>query len=324
MSKHVIVTGGAGYIGSHVCLKLKEAGYKPVAFDNLYNGQKSAVKWGPFRDGDVRNYESIKSAISKYEPVAVVHMAGRIEVGDSVRNPANYYHTNVGGTANVLKACVMNNVPMVFSSTCATFGFPMAVLDETHRQQPLNPYGDSKMLAERMMLGTMENSKWQGIILRYFNAAGADPEGRIGEDHTPETHLIPLLLQAAIDGTPFDVYGTNWRTDDGTCVRDYVHVMDLADAHVAAVKKLEGATDVLEFVDYNLGTGKGYSVFEVIATVERITGKEINWVAADRRPGDADALVADPSRARRGLHWEAQYDLDDMVKHAYAWLTSKS
>jgi len=315
----VLVTGGAGYVGSHACLRLAEAGYRPVVYDDLSNGHEAFVQWGPLEVGDIRDRARLAEAFARHRPVAVMHFAALIEVGESVKFPARFYETNVGGAANVIQAAQSAGVEaFVFSSTCATYGDPVQVpMDESHRQAPLNPYGRSKLMIEQALA---DMDAYQGLrftALRYFNAAGADPEGRIGERHDPETHAIPLLLQAAQGRRAgFSIFGTDYDTRDGTAVRDYVHVLDLADAHVAALTRLlgGGASEV-----FNLGTGTGTTVRELIEAVKRITACDFPVDEASRRPGDAPALVADNARARTMLDWSPRHSLDDIIAHAWAW-----
>ena len=315
----VLVTGGAGYVGSHACLKLAEAGYEPIVFDDLSNGHEAFVRWGPFERGDIRDRARLAEVFERHRPVAVMHFAALIEVGESVRFPGRFYETNVGGAANVVQAAQTAGVgAFVFSSTCATYGDPVRVpMDERHPQAPLNPYGRSKLMIEQALADMDAYAGLRFTALRYFNAAGADPEGRVGERHEPETHAIPLLLQAAQGRRPgFSIFGTDYETRDGTAVRDYVHVLDLADAHVSALKRLldGGASDV-----FNLGTGTGTTVRELIEAVKRTTGRDFPVVETGRRPGDAPVLVADNAKAREALGWSPRWSLDDIIAHAWAW-----
>jgi UDP-arabinose 4-epimerase len=319
----VLVTGGAGYVGSHVCKALARAGYNPIVFDNLCNGYRKFVKWGEFVEGDLLNSEDLSIALRKHRPVAVLHFAALAYVGESVRAPATYYRNNVVGTLNLLDAMLEANVErLVFSSTCATFGLPQREkIDELHAQNPINPYGMSKLMIERILRDYDAAYGLRSISLRYFNAAGADCDGEIGEAHDPETHLIPLVLQTALGERPaIDVFGTDFATPDGTCIRDYVHVEDLAQAHVLALRALErGAATTA----YNLGNGCGYSVREVIDVCERVTARKIVWNAANRREGDPPVLIADSHRARRELGWRPQYEsLEEIVASAWRWHSS--
>src|SRR6201987_6037942 len=238
---NILVAGGAGYIGAHTCVDLFNKGFTPIVYDNLSNGHKEFVKWGPLEVGDIRDRRRLDEVFAKYRPAAIVHFAAAIEVGESVRDPGSYYENNVGGTLTLLRAAQAAGVDkIVFSSTCATYGAPQAIpMDEAHPQAPINPYGRSKLLVEQMLQDLDRYQGFRSFVLRYFNAAGADPEGRIGEWHTPETHAIPIALDAAMGRRPcFQVLGTDYDTRDGSCVRDFVHVLDLADAHTRAIEHL--------------------------------------------------------------------------------------
>lgn len=317
----ILVTGGAGYIGSHTAKALAAAGYRPVVFDNLSNGHRPAVRWGPFVHGDVRDAAGLAAAMSTYAVSAVIHFAGLIEVGRSVQDPQAYWDHNVGGMAAVLSAMRASDVDrLVFSSTAATYGLPNhdGVLSETDVTAPINPYGDSKLASERMIANACAAYGLTGVALRYFNAAGASGDGEIGEAHAPETHLIPLAIEAALGlGPPLRLFGTDFPTPDGSCIRDYVHVEDLACAHVAALGLARPDTG---FLAMNLGTGTGHSVREVIAAVSRCVGAPCPFTLADRRAGDPPRLVADPSLARARLGWRARHtDLDAVIASAVAW-----
>jgi UDP-arabinose 4-epimerase len=316
----VLVTGGAGYVGSHTCKALAHAGYRPIVFDSLCNGRREFAKWGPLVEGDLLNRENLSVALNKYQPSAVLHFAAFAYVGESMRSPATYYRNNVVGTLNLLDAMREARVSrLVFSSTCATFGLPQKEkIDELHPQAPINPYGASKLMIERLLRDYDAAYGLRSISLRYFNAAGADSEGDIGEAHDPETHLIPLVLQTALgERAAVDVYGTDFATPDGTCIRDYVHVEDLAQAHLLALRALErGAATTA----YNLGNGRGCSVREVIDVCERVTSRRVAWSAANRREGDPPVLVADSQRARSELGWQPKYEsLEDIVASAWRW-----
>jgi len=318
--KHVLVTGGAGYIGSHACKALAAAGYAPVVFDNLVYGHEWAVQWGQMEHGDLNHRLQIEALFSKYHFEAVMHFAAYAYVGESVENPAKYYRNNVAGTLNLLEAMVANDVKrIVFSSTCATYGEPECIpIAETHPQQPINPYGASKLMVERMLADFGQAYGLRYIALRYFNAAGADPDGEIGEDHDPETHLIPLVLDAAAGlRDSITVYGEDYDTPDGTCIRDYIHVSDLADAHVLALQSLlRGDSSAV----YNLGNGKGYSVSDVIDTARQVTGCEIPVVVGSRRAGDPDRLIGDASLIRARLGWQPDLgSLDSIIETAWHW-----
>ncbi len=318
----VLVAGGAGYVGSHACLRLAEAGFRPVVFDDLSNGHEAFVQWGPLEVGDIRDAERLDSAFAKHRPVAVLHFAGLIEVGESMKRPGDFYDVNVGGSLQLIAAARRAGVQaMVFSSTCATYGAPVyAPMDEDHPQAPLNPYGRSKLMVEQALADLDRLSGFRSIALRYFNAAGADPRGRVGERHDPETHALPLLIEAALGRREgFSVFGTDYDTRDGTAVRDYVHVLDLADAHVLALRRLlaGGAGGA-----FNLGGGVGTTVRELIEAVRRISGRDIAVAEAPRRDGDAPVLVADNRRAVAELGWRPAYDLDEIVRTAWAWHAS--
>ncbi len=319
-ARAVLVTGGAGYIGSHACKALARAGYLPVAFDSLLYGHSEAVKWGPLVVGDLADQRLLADTMRDFEVVAVMHFAALTYVGESITKPELYFRNNVVNSLGLLD--VMRQVGVrhiVFSSTCATYGLPEAVpIAETTPQCPVNPYGESKLMVERAL-------QWYGhahgltyAALRYFNAAGADPDGEIGEDHTPETHLIPLILDAVLGRrSQIDIYGTDYPTPDGTAVRDYIHVQDLAEAHVKALSHLEKGGSSLAL---NLGTGHGFSVREVIAAIERITGRRVPRREAARRPGDPPALVADARLAHRVLAWTPRLSsLDSILRTAWAW-----
>jgi UDP-glucose 4-epimerase len=315
----VLVSGGAGYVGSHTCLRLSQAGFAPVVYDNLSNGHAEFVQWGPLEVGDIRDAARLDAVFAKHKPMALLHFAALIEVGESVKYPGAFYDNNVGGAVCLIEAARRAGVnAMVFSSTCATYGDPVVVpMDETHPQAPLNPYGHTKLMVEQVLKDLDRYAGFRSIALRYFNAAGADPEGRIGERHHPETHAIPLAILAAMDaGRSFKVFGDDYATPDGTAVRDYVHVLDLADAHVLALKKLlaGGESDV-----FNLGTGDGTSVNDLLETIRWASGSNFAPGTAPRRPGDAPMLVADNRKAREGLGWTPRYDLKEIVRTAWAW-----
>jgi UDP-glucose-4-epimerase GalE len=315
-----LVTGGAGYIGSHTAKALAAAGHQPVVLDNMSYGHEWAVKWGPFERGDLSDVEFLKRVLEKHRVEATVHFAASAYVGESMTNPRRYFRNNTVNTINLLDAMIDHGVTrIVFSSTCATYGIPTRVpIDESHPQQPVNPYGQSKVFVERILHWYDVAYALRSVSLRYFNAAGADPDGEIGEDHDPETHLIPLVIGAA-RGTrpPVGVFGTDYPTPDGTAVRDYIHVADLADAHVRALDYLAsgGATTAI-----NLGTGRGHSVREVIDTVERVGGRPVPFTNSPRRAGDPPELVADAAKAREVLGWTPRYPgLSTIVEHAWRW-----
>ena len=320
----ILIVGGAGYIGSQTAKCVAQAGLTPVVFDNLVYGHKWAVKWGPFIEGDLADGALIKRVLEQHQVTAVVHFAAYAYVGESVTNPRKYFRNNVVGTINLLDAMLDAGVrDIVFSSTCATYGEPQSVtvpISENHPQHPVNPYGETKLTVEKMLHWYGRAHGLRYAALRYFNAAGADPDGEVGEDHDPETHLIPLAIAAAMDGesgTGLEIYGTDYGTPDGTAIRDYIHVSDLADAHVAALAKLRtGATSLC----LNLGTGRGHSVRQVIAAVEKVSGKKIAVRETGRRAGDPPALVADARLAADVLGWKARFpNIEAIVEHAWRW-----
>ncbi|MCM2397916.1 UDP-glucose 4-epimerase GalE [Rhizobium sp. S95] len=315
----VLVVGGAGYIGSHTCLQLSQKGFLPIVYDNLSNGHSEFVKWGPLEKGDIRDRTRLNEVLSKYKPAAIMHFAALIEVGESVKDPPSFYENNVIGSLTLLSAAQAAGIKaFVFSSTCATYGLPEQVpMDETHRQQPINPYGRTKWIIEQALADYDAYVGLRSAVLRYFNAAGADPEGRIGEWHTPETHAIPLAIEAALGRRAgFKVFGSDYETRDGTCVRDYIHVLDLADAHVRALEYLlDGGSSVA----LNLGTGTGTTVKELLQTIETVSGRAFPVDYVDRREGDSPALVANNDKARQVLGWEPQSSLEDIIRTAWRW-----
>jgi UDP-glucose-4-epimerase GalE len=319
----ILIVGGAGYIGSQTAKRVAQAGLQPVVFDNLVYGHKWAVKWGPLVEGDLGDRAAIRRVLEEHHVTAVVHFAAFAYVGESVTNPRKYFRNNVAGTLNLLDAMLDADVSdIVFSSTCAVYGEPVRTpIDEEHPRNPVNPYGETKLAIERALHWYQRAYPLRFAALRYFNAAGADPDGEVGEDHDPETHLIPLAIEAARGGRALDIYGTDYPTPDGTAVRDYIHVQDLADAHVAALDRLrDGATSLT----VNLGTGRGHSVREVIAAVEKVSGKKVPARETGRRAGDPPALVANPARAADVLGWKAQIpSIEAMVEHAWRWTTKR-
>lgn len=320
MSDVVIVTGGAGYIGSHAAKALAAAGYSPVVVDNLSRGYEWAVKWGPLERLSLEDRDSIERIFRKWNPVAVIHFAAYAYVGESVGDPYLYYRNNVAGTLSLLEAMRATGCDkIVFSSTCATYGVPEEIpIVETTPQRPVNPYGASKLMVERILQDADTGYGLKSVALRYFNAAGADPEGEIGEAHDPETHLIPLALAAADgSGDALKVFGDDYDTPDGSCIRDYIHVADLASAHVLALRRL---LDGGESSVYNLGTEHGRSVFKVIKTVNEATGRDVPFSVAPRRAGDPPALVASAEKARSELGWRpTRSDLGDQIADAWRW-----
>jgi len=316
----ILIVGGAGFIGSHTAKPAAEAGLAPVVFDNLSSGHEWALRWGVFERGDLADQASIVAAIRRHDVKAVVQFAGFIEVGESVRNPSKYLRGNLVNTLNLLDAMVETGVrDIVFSSTAAVYGVPAHVpIREDHPLVPVNPYGESKLAVERALAAYETAHVLRWAALRYFNAAGCDPDGQIGEAQAPESHLIPLAIAAALGQRgPLQVFGTDYPTPDGTAVRDYVHVLDLADAHLLALRHL--AQDRGSFAA-NLGTGRGHSVSEVIAAIERLSGRPVPRTLAPRRAGDPPMLVADPTKASELLGWRPRHpDLDTIVSHAWAW-----
>lgn len=316
----VLVTGGAGYIGSHTCKALAASGITPVCYDNLSTGNRWAVRWGPFESGDISDLVRLKEVITSHEPEAVIHFAASAYVGESVSNPSKYYRNNVVGTLCLLEALRHTGINrLVFSSTCAIYGAPQQVpISETEPQCPVNPYGRSKMMIEQILADYADAYGLNAVALRYFNAAGADPDNEIGEVHDPETHLIPLVLEAALDNKrPVTVLGTDYPTSDGTCIRDYIHVSDLAEAHV---KALEYSGRQAGYSIFNLGTGTGHSVSQVIDTVERCTNRKVAFKQGQRRPGDPPELVALPDKARDELGWQAeQSGIENIIRTAWNW-----
>ncbi|SFE17341.1 UDP-galactose 4-epimerase [Sulfitobacter brevis] len=318
--KNVLVTGGAGYIGSHACKALALAGYTPVTFDNLITGWRDAVKFGPFEQGDLLDRARLDEVFAKYKPVAVMHFAALSQVGESMTDPAKYWRNNVMGSLNLIEAATDADCRhFVFSSTCATYGDQdNVVLDENSVQLPINAYGASKRAIEDMLVDFAASAGLQHVIFRYFNVAGADPEGEVGEFHQPETHLIPLMLDA-IDGKrdALTIFGTDYDTPDGTCIRDYVHVCDLVDAHVLGLKWLEEGRGNRVF---NLGTGSGFSVREVINHSREVTNRDVPFNEGARRPGDCTKLVSGSRRAVSELGWEPQRsNLNQMIADAWRW-----
>ena len=319
----ILVTGGAGYIGSHAVLALKQAGYEVVILDNLVYGHRDLIEQVlkvELIEGDTGDRDLLDKLFKSRDIAAVMHFSAYAYVGESVSNPAKYYRNNVIGTITLLEAMLAASVKkFVFSSTCATYGVPETVpIPEDHPQNPINPYGATKLMVERILSDFNEAYDLKSVRFRYFNAAGADPSGKLGEDHNPETHLIPLVLQTALGKREsISIFGTDYPTNDGTCVRDYIHVSDLADAHVLGLEYLLKGGDSTFF---NLGNGNGFSVKEVIETARQITGKEIKAIECDRRPGDPPALIGSADKARKVLGWQPQYtSIKDIMTHAWEW-----
>ena len=316
--KHILVTGGAGYIGSHTCKLLALAGYMPITFDNLSTGYADAVKWGPLVVGDLHDINHLTAVLNQFKPLAVIHFAASAYVGESVSNPLKYYLNNVGGTLSLLGAMRNQDInKIVFSSTCATYGTPdLKIIGEDCIQNPINPYGQSKLMIEKILYDLTLKGQISHIALRYFNAAGDDSEGEIGERHNPETHLIPLAIQSALGGAELKIFGTDFPTPDGTAIRDYVHVEDLARAHIQAVEHLlqNGKSDFI-----NLGTGRGYSVRTIVSALNDL-GLKVQSRDVARREGDPAYLVADSAKAKLVLNWKPEYNsIKDILKTAIHW-----
>jgi UDP-glucose 4-epimerase len=319
----ILVTGGAGYIGTHAVLALKQAGYDVLVLDNLVYGHRELVTdvlKVNLVEGDLSDRALLDQVFANYNIQAVMHFAAYAYVGESVTDPAKYYRNNVVATLTLLEAMLAAGVKrLVFSSTCASYGNPQILpIPEDHPQQPINPYGRSKLMVETILSDFDQAYDFRSVRFRYFNAAGADPAGLLGEDHDPETHLIPLVLQTALGKrSHISVFGRDYDTPDGTCIRDYIHVTDLAQAHVLGLEYLlkGGQTEV-----FNLGNGSGFSVQEVITAAERVTGKSIPVVDAERRPGDPASLIGSAAKARKILNWQPQYaDLEVILSHAWQW-----
>jgi len=316
----VLVTGGAGYIGSHTCKQLAAVGYLPVCLDNLVQGHRWAVKWGPLIVGDISDSELVRRTVREFDIKTVIHFAAHAYVGESVQDPRKYFRNNVSSTLVFLDALLDSGVDnVVFSSSCATYGIPHKLpINEDHPQRPINPYGVSKLMIENVLHWYGKAYGLRSVSLRYFNAAGADPEGEIGEDHSPETHLIPLVIAAAQGKiSEIEIFGTDYDTKDGTAVRDYIHVCDLATAHVKAVSHLSAGGPEGHV---NLGTGRGYTIREVISLVEEVSGRRVPYRQGPRRTGDPAVLVADSTRAASMLGWRPKFsELRAIVETAWRW-----
>ena len=324
VSKRILIVGGAGYIGSHAAKAVRLAGREPIVFDDLSSGRIHAVKWGPLIRGDIRDADAVRAAIREHKPDAVMQFAARIEVGEGEKNPAHFYDNNVAGTLNLVRVMLEEGVNnLVFSSTCAIYGDPERLpLTEDLPKRPVSVYGRTKLMCEQMLEDMSRAHGLNFAALRYFNAAGADPDGEVGEEHEPETHLIPNALKAAVGlGGPMKLFGTDYPTPDGTCVRDFIHVTDLAEAHILAADKIAGGTNL----QLNLGGGNGRTVRQVLAAAEAATGRPVPVVEAQRRAGDAVALYADTSKVTRELGWRPRLsDIDTIVRtawnfHGRAW-----
>ena len=318
----VLVTGGAGYVGSHAAKALARAGFEPVVFDNLSNGHSWSVRWGPLVRGDLADRELLLKTLAGYGIEAVCHFAANAYVGESIGQPRKYFQNNVVNSLNLLDAMLDTGVrQLVFSSSCAVYGEPQQLpIAEDHRQQPISPYGESKWFVEKALRWYGAAYSLQSVALRYFNASGADPDGELGEVHVPETHVVPLAIQTALGQRPhFEIFGTGYPTPDGTAIRDYVHVTDIADAHVKALQRI---LDHGESMALNLGTGTGHSVREVVAAVERASGRPVKILNSARRAGDPAVLIADGAQAQQVLDWRPRYsDLPGIVESAWRWHT---
>lgn len=316
----ILVTGGAGYIGSHVCKILHKAGYLPVTIDNLSQGYRSAVRWGPLVEMNIDNKEKVKQVIAYYRPTAVIHLASSINVRDSLENPFFYYQNNLLATLKLLEAvCETDLRHFVFSSSAAVYGLPFSLpIDEEHARQPIQPYGKSKFMVEEILSDLQHTYGLHSASLRYFNAAGADPDQEIGEMHNPETHLIPVALASALGRRPpLQINGEDFPTFDGTAIRDYVHVTDLACAHLQALQWIQQRSTNLTV---NLGTGQGYSVRQIINCIQKVTKMDVPLVIGPRRPEDPPALIANPHRATTLLGWSPRYsNLETIIETAHAW-----
>ncbi len=319
-TERVLVTGGAGYVGSHCCKALAAAGYEPVTYDNLSTGHRELVKWGPLEEGDIRDRERLASVLTRHAPTAVLHFAALAYVGDSARDPLGYFDNNVGGTISLLQASLSAGVDkVVFSSSCSVYGNAEDLpVTEAAPTRPTSAYGETKLACERLLDRLARTGALSCLALRYFNAAGADPEGETGEWHEPETHLLPRAILAGLGQLPeLEIFGTDHATPDGSAVRDYIHVADLAKAHVLSLRHLEAGGDSGAV---NLGTGRGHSVLEIVRAVEAATGRPLPVRTAPRREGDPPAVYADASLARRLLDFDPSFtDIQEIIETAVAW-----
>jgi len=318
--KNILVVGGAGYIGSYMCKYLAKKGYNPIVLDNLVYGHRQAVGWGPFIKASMADSKLLKSIFTEYRVEAVMHFAAFCYVGESVLEPGKYYRNNVANTLNLLEVMIENNVKsFIFSSSCATYGEPIEIpITERHPQNPITPYGRSKLMVEQILKDFSNAYGLKYVSLRYFNAAGADPDGEVGEDHRPETHLIPLVLQTALGQRErINIFGDNYPTKDGTCIRDYVHIADLAQAHLLALERLMNG---MQEGEYNLGNGDGFSVKEVIEVARNVTGRAIASKVTKRRPGDPAVLIGSSKKIIKELGWKPQFaDLSTIIETAWKW-----
>ena len=316
----ILVIGGAGYIGSHTAHLLKDRGYSVAVFDSLELGHREAVEGLPLVDANYADKAALDRAMKEHRVDAVMHFGAYASVGDSVADPAKYYENNIAGGLVILRSMLDHGVKhLIFSSSAATYGEPKIIpIPEDHPQEPTNPYGETKLMYEKILRDYDHAYGLKSVSLRYFNAAGADPEGRLGEDHTPEQHLIPLVIDAALGRRDsVKIFGTDWDTRDGTCLRDFIHVVDLADAHIRALEHLRAGGQTTA---YNLGNSQGHTVKEVIEATERVTGRDVNALPAPRRPGDPARLVASCDRIQAELDWKPQYpEIETIIEHAYRW-----
>ena len=333
---NILVIGGAGYIGSHTVLALKRRGYNPIIFDNLVNGNIEVAERLDVKliKGDIRDEILFKNIIDgKVKEISneyidgIINFAAYAYVGESVLEPMKYYDNNIVGTTNIINTIfnsernLIKPIPFVFSSSCATYGLPSKLpIKENEKQEPNNPYGFTKLVNERLIKDISATGKFNSIIFRYFNAAGAEKSGLIGEKHIPETHLIPIIINSIINKTQINVYGDDYDTSDGTCERDYIHVSDLADAHIIGLEKLFNNKNSNQPLIYNLGTGRGYSVLEIIKNIEDVTNKKVNYSIKSRRPGDPAVLICDPSKAKKELNWEPKHSkIRTIIEDAWNW-----
>lgn len=318
---NILVTGGAGYIGSHTCQSLAENGHTPITLDNLCRGHQESVKWGPLVKGSILDFDLLTKTLAEHNIEAVIHFAAYAYVGESVSSPTMYFHNNVKGSfilIEAMKACGLKK--MVFSSSCATYGEAQSpTINEEHPQSPINPYGLSKLMTEQMLTQSSQDHEIDFCALRYFNAGGASLNGEIGELHNPEPHIIPNIIDSALNNRAISIFGNNYPTLDGTCVRDFIHVQDLANAHVLVLNKLLN-NSALNHHFYNLGLSKGYSLLELVKTVENISQKKINIEFKDRRPGDPASLVASAKRFEKEFNWLPQHsDINTIIETAMDW-----
>ncbi len=317
---NILIVGGAGYIGSHMCKYLFKNGYTPIVLDNLVYGHRDSVRWGSFIEGSMDDKALLNHIFKEYEIAAVMHFAAFCYVGESVDDPVKYYRNNVAATLILLEAILENDIfNFIFSSTCATYGEPVEIpIKENHPQSPINPYGRTKLIVEQIMDDFGNAYGLKSVSLRYFNAAGADPDGELGEDHRPETHLIPLVLQTALDQQKtIKIFGNDYPTSDGTCIRDYIHINDLAQAHLLALERLLNGR---QGGQYNLGNGDGYSVMQVVDVARKVTGRLIPSKFVKRRPGDPAVLIGSSEKAIKALGWKPQFtDLDTIIETAWEW-----